>query len=184
MGSVRHEGAAPGLAVFAGLRGRALAHVVIALFRRAALVDGGKRQAPGQAAGGRAGVHPGQFEGHQRQRQVLRTLDEAALRRVHENRGDAGFVECLKQRRFVGRPLVGVARARGHQAGHRAARHRPRRLHQHLQIVTVREAPQDLPDIVARKRAQVLCLVLGSGCGHVLPVHSAGGVRKLAHSGP
>ena len=85
MGSVRTNAPRQGLRSSPGCGGRALAHVVAALFGRAALVDGGKRQAPGQAAGGRSGVHPGQLEGHQRQRQVLGAFDESALGRVHEN---------------------------------------------------------------------------------------------------
>ena len=58
---------------------------MVALLGRAALVDGGQRQASGQAAGGGAGIHPGQFESHQGQRQVLGAGDEAALLRVHED---------------------------------------------------------------------------------------------------
>ena len=75
------EGAAPRLAVLAGLGGGAAGHVVVALLGGAAFVDGGEREASGQAAGGGAGVHPGEFERDQRQRQVLGTFDEAALRR-------------------------------------------------------------------------------------------------------
>ena len=80
------KGAAPWFAVFAGLRRSAKAHVVVALFGGAALMDGRKRQESRQAAGGGAGVHPRQFERHQRQRQVLGTFDEAALRRFHDQR--------------------------------------------------------------------------------------------------
>jgi hypothetical protein len=57
---------------------------------------------------------------------------------------------------------VRVAPARRYQPGHRAAGYRPGGLHQHLQIVAIREAPQDLPDIVARQGAQVLFLNSGS----------------------
>ena len=123
-------------------------------------MDGRKRQAAGQAAGGGAGIHPGQLEGHQRQRQVLGPFDEAALVGVHEDAGDAGFVEGLEQGLLFGGPFVGVAGACGYQAGHRAARHGAHGLHQHLQVVAVGEAPQDLADIVARQGAQVLGGVL------------------------
>ncbi len=149
--------------------GRAAAHVELALLRRAALVDGRKRQASGQAAGGRAGVHPGQLKRHQRQRQVLRPFDEAAVRGIHEHAGDARFVERFQQAGLFRRPFVGVARARRHQPGHRSARHRPHRLHQHLQIVAIREAPENLPDIVSRQGAQILGLRFRSGCGHPIP---------------
>ena len=159
------EGAAPGLAVFPGLGRGGERHVTVALLLGAALVDGREGEAAGQAAGGGAGVHPGQFEGHQRQRQVLRPLDEAALGRVHEHPGDAGFVEGLEQRLFVRRPLMGVAGARSHQPGHRSARHGADGLHQHLQVVAVGEAPQNLPDVVAGQGgfAKVMGAVLCSG---------------------
>ena len=75
------ESAAPGLAIFPGLRRRAERHVMVALLLGAAFVDRREGQAAGQAAGGGARIHPGQFESHQRQRQILRALDEAALRR-------------------------------------------------------------------------------------------------------
>ena len=80
----------------------------------------------GQAAGGGAGVHPGQFEGDQRQREVLRPLDEAALLRVHEDAGDAGFVEGLQQRLLSGvhswvlRAPAATRRATGPRATARA----------------------------------------------------------------
>ena len=72
---------------------------------------------------------------------------------IHEHAGDAGFVEGLQQRLLVRGPLVGVARARRHQPCDRSARHGADGLHQHLQIVTVGEAPQNLADIVARQGA-------------------------------
>ena len=52
-----------------------------------------------------------------------------------------------------GGPLVGVAGARCHQPCHRPARHGADGLHQHLQIVTIGEAPQDLADIVSGQGA-------------------------------
>ena len=153
MGSVRQKAPRQGWRSSPGWGGAAEGHVVVALFLGAALVDGGEGEAAGQAAGGGAGIHPGQFEGHQRQREILRPLDEAALRRVHEHAGDAGFVEGLQQRLFFRRPLVGVAGARGDQPRHRPARHGADGLHEHLQVVAIGEAPQDLADIVAGQGA-------------------------------
>ena len=59
----------------------------------------------------------------------------------------------LEQRLFVRGPFVGVAGPCGDQAGYRSARHGADGLHQHLQVVAVGEAPQDLPDIVAGQGA-------------------------------
>ena len=81
--------------------------------------------------------------------------------------------KCWSRDCFSGRPFVGVAGALGHQASHRTARHRPHRLHQHLKVVAILEAPHDLPDIVSRKRAQVLCFLLGSGRFHTWPSFSS-----------
>ena len=147
------ESAAPGLAVFAGLGRGGEGHVAIALFLRAALVNRGEGEASGQAAGGGAGIDPGEFEGDQGEREVLRPFDEAALRGIHEDSGDSGFIEGVEQGRFLRGPLVGVAGAGGHQAGDRSARHGADTLHQHLQVVTVGEAPEDLPDIIAGQGA-------------------------------
>ena len=153
---MRAEGAAPGLAILAGLGGGAAGHIVVALLLGAAFVDGGKRQAPGQAAGSGAGIHPGQLEGDQSQGEVLRPLDETALAGVHEDAGDAGFVEGLEEGVLLGGPFVGVAGALGYEAGDRAARDGANGLHQHLQVIAVGEAPQDLPDVVAGQGAQVV----------------------------
>jgi hypothetical protein len=49
---------------------------------------------------------------------------------------------------------VGVARAVGHKAGHDAAGDGAGRLHGHLEIEAVGEAPHDLPDVIARKSAK------------------------------
>jgi len=46
-----------------------------------------------------------------------------------------------------------VAGARCHQPCHRAARHGADGLHEHLQIVAIGEAPQDLADIVSGQGA-------------------------------
>ena len=124
-------------------------------------MDGGEGEASGQAAGGGAGIHPGEFEGDQGQGEVLGAFDEAALGGVHEDAGDAGFVEGLEQGVLFGGPLVGVAGAGGHQAGDRSAGHGAHGLHQHLQIVAVGEAPEDLADVVSGEGSQVV----GSGFG-------------------
>ena len=126
---------------------------MVALFGRAALMDGREREASGQAAGGGSGIHPRELEGHQGEGQVLGPFDEAALGRVHEHAGDAGFVEGLEQRLFVGCPLVGIAGAGGDEAGHRSSRHGADGLHQHLEVVTIGEAPQNLADVVAGQGA-------------------------------
>ena len=63
--------------------------------------------------------------------------------------GDAGAVEGLQHLVLGGGPLVGVALAGGDQAGHRAARHAARGLHQHLQVEAVGKAPLNLADGVA-----------------------------------
>ena len=52
---------------------------MVALLRRAALVDGGQAEIAGQAGGGRPGIHPRELEGNQRQGQVLGPLDEPAV---------------------------------------------------------------------------------------------------------
>ena len=155
------EGAAPDLAILAGLGWDGVPHVRVPLLRRAALVDGGEAQIPRQTAGGGAGVHPGQLEGDQRHRQILGTLDKPSLRRIHEERRDPGLVEGLQELGLLVGPFVGVACSLGHQPGHRAAGHGSRGLDQHLQVVPVGKPPQDLPDVVSRQGAQdVLTLLL------------------------
>ena len=143
------EGGADLLAIFAGLERRGAAHVVGALLRRAALVNGRKTEVARQAAGGRAGVHPGQLEGDQRQREILRPLDEPALLGIQERGGDAALVEVLAADSFLAgvhscelRPPLATS------AGDRAARHGTGGLHQHVQFVAVGKAPHDLADIV------------------------------------
>ena len=88
-------------------------HVVGSLFGSAALVDGGQRQASGEAAGSGSGVNPRQFKRGQRQRQVLRSGQVAALFGIHEYRGDAGLVEGLEQRGFFARSTHGCRGAPG-----------------------------------------------------------------------
>ena len=130
-------------------------------------MDGRERQASGQAAGGGAGIHPGQLEGHQRQRQVLGALDEAAVLGVHEDGGDAGIRRrpgAAPAFRAVHSCVLRAPSATSRATGPRATR--ARRLHQHLQIVAVGEAPQDLADVVAGQGAQVVGGVFGSGKCH------------------
>ena len=133
-------------------------------------MDGGEGEASGQAAGGGAGVHPGEFEGDQGEREVLGSFDEAALFGIHEDAGDAGFVEGLEQSGFLGGPLMGVAGAVGDQAGDRSAGDGANRLHQHLQVVAVGEAPEDLADMSSRQSAKRFGLDSngrgGNGCSH------------------
>ena len=85
---------------------------------------------------------------------------------IHEDAGDAGFVEGLEERLLFGGPLVGVAGALRDQAGDRSARHGAHRLHQHLQIEAIGEAPEDLPDIVSGQGAKVLGFRFDGGSGH------------------
>ena len=148
------EGAAPDLPLLAGLRRHAARHVGIALRLGAALVDGREREVAGEAAGGGAGIDPGQFVGDESEHEVLGALDEAALLRIHEAGRDAGLVERLQQAGLLRRPVMTVAGARGHQAGHDTAGHGSGRLDQHLEVIPVLIAPHDLAHIVAGQRLQ------------------------------
>jgi len=114
---------------------------VVTLSFGAAFMDGGQAEVAGQAAGGGTGIHPGEFESDQGQREVLGSFDEPAVLGVEESGGDAGFVEHGQQRVLVAGPLMGIAGPVGHEAGHRAAGHRAGGLDQHGQIVAVGEAP-------------------------------------------
>ena len=159
IGSVRQKAPRQWRAVLAGLGGAAQRHVVGALLGGAALVNGRQAEASGQAAGGRAGIHPGQLEGDQRQREVLRARrGSRPVRRVHE---DAVMPDSSKacSKRPSSAVHSWVLRAPcGHQPGHRAARDGAGGLHQHLQVVAVGKAPQNLADVVVGQRAQVLGL--------------------------
>jgi hypothetical protein len=126
---------------------------VVALLGRAAFVDGGQGQVSGQGAGGRAGVDPGEFEGHQGQPHVFGSLEEAALVGVEEHGGDAGLVEGLEQLGLLRGPFVGVPRPLGDHPGHQAPGHGPGGLDGHLEVEAVGVAPHDLPDVVARQGA-------------------------------
>ena len=58
---------------------------------------------------------------------------------------------------------MGVACALGDELGDGTAGHGADRLHEHLKVEAIGEAPEDLTDIVARERAELLG---GSfGCG-------------------
>ena len=132
------EGAAP----WRGARRRGgFAHVIRALFRSAAFMNRRQRQAPGQRPRCRTGVDPRQFISDQRQGQVLRTFQVAADLRIHVGRCDAGIVEILEQRVLFRRPFVAQAAACRHQPGHRTARHRAHRLHQHAEVVALGKTP-------------------------------------------
>ena len=111
-------------------------------------MNGRERQASGEAAGGRAGINPREFKGGQRQRKVLRSGDVSALFGIHEDGGDAGLIERLEQDGFLLVPLVSGTRALRDQARNRAAGHFAHRLHQHLQVVAIGEAPKNLADVV------------------------------------
>ena len=54
------------------------------------------------------------LDSNSRTRLVRLTFDEAALRGIHEDAGDAGFVKGLEQRLLIGRPFVGIAGALRH----------------------------------------------------------------------
>ncbi len=114
----------------------------------------GQAQIARQTARGRARVHPGQFKGDQRQRQILWPGDESAFFRVQERGGDAAFVEVRQKTGFVRRPVVRVAAALGHEPGDRPARDATRGLHEHLQVVAAGKAPHDLAHLVGRQRGQ------------------------------
>ncbi len=129
-------------------------HVAGALFCRTALMNRGQRQASGQAAGGGSGVNPREFERGQRQRQVLRASQVAALFGIHEYCGDARLIERIQQRGLFGGPLMGAAEPLGHESRHRTACHLTRGLHQHLQVVAVGKTPKNLAHVVVGQGAQ------------------------------
>ncbi|OQC30369.1 MAG: hypothetical protein BWX70_01215 [Verrucomicrobia bacterium ADurb.Bin070] len=143
------ESGAPRLAILAGLRRGAGAHVLLALLGRALLDDRPKAEVVDQAGGGGAAVDPREFKGEQAQRQVARSLDDAAVLRVEARRGDARFVERLVEPVLGLGPLVRRAFAVGHQTGHEAAGHRTGAHHGHLNVVPVGIAPHDLANLVA-----------------------------------
>ena len=172
------ERAAPDLAVVTRLRRHALAHVVVALLLGAALVDGREREVAGEGAGGGAGVDPGELVAQEREDEVLRALDEAALVRVHERGGDAGGVVGGEELVFLGRPLVGVARALGDELRHDAAGDAAGGLHEHLDVEAVAEAPHDLAHVVTGQGLEG-----GAGLGSVLGVHERSGIGFRAGRG-
>ena len=100
-------------AVFARFHRRGPPTYLALLLRRAALVNGRQPEIAGEAARGRAGIHPGQLERNQRQREIFRPGDKSALFRVKERGGDAAFVEVREQAGLVRRPLMRIASAVG-----------------------------------------------------------------------
>jgi hypothetical protein len=148
------EGGADLLAVLTGFERRGEGQIMITLRGGAALMDGGQAEIAGQAGGGRPGVHPGKLEGNQRQRQVLRPFNEAAMLRIKESSSDAALIECGQQTGLFGRPFVGIAPALGDQPGDRTARHGPGGLDEHGEVVPVGEAPHDLAQVVPGQRLE------------------------------
>ncbi len=120
------------LAFLTRLERRGAADVFGALLRRSALMNRRQTQIARKAARGSPGVHPRKFERNQRQREVLRPGDEAALLRVKGRGGDATLVEVLKQSRFRRRPFVRIASAVRDDTGDRPARHGAAGLHEHV----------------------------------------------------
>ena len=183
------ERGAPGPAILAGLRWRGERHVVAHLLRRAALVDRRQPQEPGERARRGARVDPGELERGEREGEVLRPRDEAALLRIHERRGDAGRVVVGEELVLALGPLVFVPPTLRHEPRDRAARDAARRLNQHLQVVPFREAPHELSDVVAGERLERLGVglqgrrrhweLLGGGGGEV-----RGGAHRPGCSGP
>ena len=128
------------------------------LFGSAALVNRGEREASGETAGCGSGVNPCEFEGDQGEREVFGSGDEATVFGIGEDGGDARLVEGLEQNGFLVGPFVSGASSSGYQAGDRAAGDFAGRLHQHLQVVAVGEAPKNLADTVIRQGAQAFGL--------------------------
>ena len=103
------EGAAPGLAIFTGLRRGSESLVVRNLFARAAFVNGGESEKAGEAGSGCSAVNPGEFECGQGQREILGPDNESTFFRLHEGGGNAGAIEGLEHLVLRGGPFVGVA---------------------------------------------------------------------------
>ena len=128
----QREGAAPGLAVFTRLRRSGELLVAGDLLQCAALVNGREREKSCQARGRRAAIDPREFKGRETEREILGSDDEAALFGLHEGRGDARTVEGVEHFILGRGPLVRIAFAGRHHAGHGSARHAARRCHKHL----------------------------------------------------
>ena len=131
-GLSQRKRSAPGLAVFTWLRGSGEFLVACHLLQRAALVNGRKRQKSRQARGRRAAIHPRELKGRETEREILGSDNEAALFWLHERRGNAGAVEGVQHFILGCRPLVGVAFAGRHHAGHCSSCHAARRCNKHL----------------------------------------------------
>ena len=160
------EGPTPHPAVFARLGRDAAAHVVVALFLGAALVDGRKGEIACEAAGGRAGVDPGEFERDQGEHEVFRAFDKTALQGVHEAGGDPGGVVGLEQFVLLRSPFVTIPCPPCHQPGDEAARDPARGLNEHLEIVPVLITPHDLAHVVTGQGSECLAGFGGSGRFH------------------
>jgi len=177
MGSVR-QNAPPGFAILSGLRRRGQLHVLGLLPGSAPLVNRRQGQTTRQAGGCGPTVHPCQFKRHQRQRQVFRTRDEAAVLRLHKDGRDPRRIERLQQFGLGRCPLMRISAAVGHQPRHRTAGHRSCRLHQHLKVVTVGKSPLNLTRGIGRKRPQQFRLDGGGSGSHVLTPLGSGRLRS------
>jgi hypothetical protein len=80
--------------------------------------------------------------------------DESPLLGVQGHGGDAGLIERGEKLRLLVVPLVGISPPRGDEPRHRAPRHQASGLHEHLQVVAVGEAPENLTHFVAGKRGE------------------------------
>jgi len=111
-------------------------------------VDGREaRQLP--AGGGGAAVYPGQLKGGEGEGEILGSGDKSTFFRLHEGGGDTGAIEGAHHLILARGPLVGVAFSGGYEASYGAAGHAARRLHQHLQVKAIGEAPLNLADRIA-----------------------------------
>ena len=112
-------------------------------------MDGGEAQVARQAAGGRAGIHPGKFKRDQCEGQVFRTFQKAPILCVEEGRRDPAFIKRRQEAGLFSRPFVGVARPFRHEASYRSTSYGAGSLDQHGQVIAVGETPHDLPQIVS-----------------------------------
>ena len=142
------EGGSDLLPVLTRFGGRGAGDVFGPLLGRAALVNGSEPEVPRETAGGRARVHPGKFESNQRQREIFRPGEVAAVFGLQKCRGDAAVVEGGQKRGFLGRPIVGVAGAGGDQARHGSSRHATGGLDEHVELILLGEPPHYLADVI------------------------------------
>ena len=85
-----------------------------------------------QARGSRAAIDPRKLEGRETEREILGSDDKAALFGFHERRSDARAIEGVEHFILGCGPLVRIALAGRHHAGHGSARHTARRCNKHL----------------------------------------------------